>query len=250
MKVLINHCKSGFSYVELVVCILIIGIVVGTLIELLPNGIDIFRLGLRNHKLHFLAKEKMAEIKAQKLWIHDIDTSSPSYPGLTNDLAEQWKSELNADGRNFASTVSGVIQVTHLTAALTPFLPADFTSTTRDQYEISVSVTEGSETATVKSYLTVPAAQQHLLGILYLLKRALQLYNENTAAYPLSGQLNLLIPNYLPYIANDPYTAMAAPVVNNYENEIDYSYTNSGGVRKVYAISHDEIAYPNLVLTW
>lgn len=240
----------GFTYVEVVIVVLLVGGGIAFLLNAVPSGIQVFSLGTQNHKLYYLAKEKMAEIKAQKAWIQSIDTDNPGFPSATTDLANQWKTDLDRDGRSFSSSVRGQVAVSILRSDLTPFTANDYLYTPREYFEITVTVSQGSQQSRLKSYLTTPASRETLLGQLYLIRRALILYAEDQGGYPATDELWQLVPSYLPFIPNDPYTVITSPVTTGIEDAGDYSYVNTGSTRTLYAKSHPSAEYPDLELVW
>lgn len=246
-----NAQSAGFSMVELLVVLVLVGGALTFLLTSIPQGLIIFNQSSQGHKLYYLAKEKVAEIRTQRIWIENVDTQNPRFPTRSNDLANQWKSVLDMDNRNFSNQVRGQITVILLMpGTYTPFsFFLDFWFTPRERYEIRISVTQGTDVVQLIHNMTITASEESLLGILHLIRRGLMLYAEHTGSYPPSNQLFNIAPNYIPYIPNDPYT-YHWPQLVEYMHYADYSYTNDGTTRKLFALSHPESTYPNLVLTW
>ncbi len=242
--------QLGFSFIEIIIVIVLIGGTVAFMLNAVPNGIRVFSQGTESHVLYYLAKEKMAEIQALGIWIQDVDTQNPTFPSRSNDPANLWKTELDLDGRSLSSQVRGQIAVTKLDETYTTFDATDEQSTPRERFEISITMTQDTSGANIKSYLTVTASQESLKGLLLLMRRALVLYAEDNGFYPASNDLAQLVPNYLPYIPNDPYTLTPSPHITGTESSADFEYSNVGGVFSLYAKSHDPIEYPAMEVTW
>lgn len=246
-----DYRQSGFSLVEIVVVLVLVGGALAFLLTSIPRGLIVFNHSSQGHKLYYLAKEKTAEVQAQRIWIENVDTQTPRFATHIYDLANQWKSQLNIDGRNFSNQVRGQITVILLKPnSYAPFsTSSDFLFTPRERYEIRASVTQGTQVVQLIHQMTITASEESLLGILHLIRRGLMLYAEDTGSYPPSNQLLLIAPSHIPYIPNDPYT-YHWPQSVEYVHHADYSYTNDGATRKLFALSHPEDSYPNLVLTW
>jgi hypothetical protein len=244
-----THFQEGFSYVELAIVIILTAGVVTFLLNVIPNGVQIFSHGIQSHRLYYLAREKMAELQVLGYWNTGVDTQNPRFPGVAADFAVSWSNQLNADNRNLAPSTRGQIAVTHLNSTWTSFDWFDNLFTIRERFNLTITVTQGGAVGRVSSYLTVMPSQRSLLGILGYLQKALILYAANTGGYPVT--LDSLVDGlYIPYIPNDPYTPKETSFLTGKENVVDYTYTVVGGTRTLFANSHVPGDYPSLVLVW
>lgn len=241
---------SGFSLIELVIVIVVVAIALPFVMQGLYEGVRAIILPPQVDRPFLLASEQLEVIRNSGYWIDDIDTQVPQFPGNPYDLAESWKSRLDADNRSFSSAVNGKVEVTYLKgAALAPFSGAQFDGNEkREKRKIRITVTLDGKTGVIDTYQMTYPTEARLLAILRRIKLALLQYQYNNAgSYPLS--LSSLVPTYLPELPNNPYTITQAKVTH-LEEILDYSFSNVSGIRTLLANSHPTATYPSLTLIW
>lgn len=191
-------------------------------------------------RLNLLVKEKSEFIKSQGFWVKDVDTSQPAFPLNKDDLAVIWKNDLAKMGY----TKKALIDTTFLkyqSQELVNFNGQDFDGDEqRNKVKINMTLFDAQDNPITQTMvLCLYPSEKKLKAVLSIIKNALDVYYNENSAYPNSGNLAALVPNYLIEIPSDPYTEEKQKLSHT-EEATDWYYTNEGSIITLIPNSHIE----------
>jgi len=238
---------KGFSLVEITLSLLIFSIILVTVVEVFVPSAKQSAYSFEQTKIQLLVNQKCQEIQNLGFWIWDTDTSNPDYPGNSHDPGEKWKTDLSNNG----VTTRGVIDVVFLkeiAGNLVPFAGSEFDSMLPRNIvrtEVSIYTSKGGKVTQTVVLFAVPTLKK-LKSIQYIIAQALDIYFDQNGVYPLTDQLQDLVPNYLVEIPNDPFTGEKVKFTH-LEEFTDWAYTNDTGTSTITLLPNSDISE---VLTW
>jgi hypothetical protein len=243
--------SKGFTLVELVVSLIFLSLVLVTSIKVFDPALKTTAHTQEYLHINLLTKRKAEELKAFGFWIWDVDTNAPVHTGNPYDPAERWKTQLSDIGFSNRGVINVVFQK-EVTGNLEDFAGAEFDGNEpRNKVNIAVALyTQAGKGITHNIFLSVSPSEYKLKSILYILKKALNMYYQDQAppAYPNSLD-ELVDSNYLAEIPNDPFTDEKNKITHK-EELSDWYYVNSISSGNITLAANSHREDPDLILSW
>lgn len=229
--------KKNIRFTLSVYLLIIFSFIFVVVNKILPNALQSIVYSDQVNKLDFILQEKLEQVKNLGHWVWDVDTDNPKFTGNSKDPAVEWKTRLHGLGLDNR----GEIDVTFQKKSgeyLVDFSGADFDGNeARNKIKVEVKLHVTGGVIKKETYLMVYPNQEKLMGVLNTIRRALEIYYVQNGSYPASRGLDVLVPDYLAEIPNDPYTTERNKTTHK-EEEIDYYYDHTGNTITLASHSH------------
>ncbi|MCP4050672.1 MAG: prepilin-type N-terminal cleavage/methylation domain-containing protein [bacterium] len=247
--------NRGFTLIEVIISITFLAMIIVVSLQGLSPSLDSISYTNEYVKINLLINEKCELIRSHGFWTRDIDTANPDFPSNPHDPANKWSADLALLGYEERATIN-VIFMKEVAGEIVPFDGEEFDGNfPRNKVRVDVTIytpqyisTKNPLTSSVS--LTAYASLKTVKAHLATMRNALEMYAYNNMGdYPLTGNLDALVPSYLVEIPNNPYTEEKNKVTH-IEELADWYYENDTLSRVIVLVPESHRGDTDYTETW